>query len=65
MIDDRFYLEPPDNENAAVFQCENCGISIFEGDKYFEIDCEVLCEDCIDLIYSKFAQSPGSFEHEY
>ncbi|MDQ5984237.1 MAG: hypothetical protein RUMPE_01277 [Eubacteriales bacterium SKADARSKE-1] len=58
MVNDRVYLEPPDNEDAAVYKCEHCGNFIFEGDEYFEITGETLCEHCLHFLYSKFAQAP-------
>ena len=35
--------------------CENCDCEIFEGDEYFEIGGQVLCEDCVRDIYGHFA----------
>ena len=42
-------------QEKGLFQCENCDCEIFEGDEYFEIGGQVLCEDCIRDIYGHFA----------
>lgn len=40
-------------EPEKVFTCSGCGESIAVGDKYIEVDGDVLCEPCIDSMDSK------------
>ena len=38
-------------ENKAAkkkFDCSECGYGIFVGDVYFEIDENIICEDCME-----------------
>lgn len=65
MVNDYFYLEPPDNEADAVYRCEYCDVPIYEGEEYFEIDGDILCEDCVRFLYSKTAQTPPNSKNSY
>ena len=65
MGDDYFYLQPPDNEATAVYQCEHCGDSIFEGDDYYNIDNETFCEQCGKLLFLETAQSSRYQDYEF
>lgn len=38
---------------ARLPQCEKCGKPI-QDDIYFEIDNEILCEECVHDLYAKF-----------
>lgn len=38
---------------ARLPQCEKCGKPI-QDDIYFEIDNDILCEDCVRALYAKF-----------
>lgn len=39
-------LNPP--ESIPVFYCDWCGGEIYDGDAYYEIGKECVCESCID-----------------
>lgn len=41
-------LDPPECEERVMFECAYCGDSIFEGDDYYELGCEPVCEQCIE-----------------
>lgn len=43
------YIEEPER----VFVCDCCGEELFEGDRVFEIDGDILCQDCAFDNYSK------------
>ncbi|MDQ5984210.1 MAG: hypothetical protein RUMPE_01250 [Eubacteriales bacterium SKADARSKE-1] len=59
MVNNYVYLEPPDNEDAAVYKCEHCGNLIFEGDKYFKITGEDALRALFTLSVFKVCPSPG------
>lgn len=42
-------------QEKGLFTCENCDCQIFEGDEYYEIGGQILCEDCVRDIYGRFA----------
>jgi len=45
--------EPPE-EPKPVYECEYCGCGFHEGDGYFKIDGEILCDKCLmDSPYRK------------
>ena len=45
LLDDRAYLEPPDNESKAVLECFFCGEDIYEGDDYYLLNGFNCCEE--------------------
>lgn len=47
-LDDRQWLEPPDNEAEKVFECDLCGDDICEGYEYFKVGNDKYCENCVD-----------------
>lgn len=55
-LDDRQYLEPPDNEPEKVLKCYFCGEWIYAGDDYYSLDDVVCCEDCLNLHYKQTAE---------
>lgn len=36
------------DEPRAVYTCDGCGCAICEGDYFFDLDGEKLCEECFD-----------------
>ena len=38
LLDDRAYLEPPNNEGKAVLKCFFWGESIYESDNYYVLN---------------------------
>ena len=49
LIDDRAYLEPPDNEAKAVLKCFFCEEDIYEGQDYYVLNGFNCCEECLDV----------------
>ena len=49
LLDDRAYLEPPDNEAKAVLKCFFCDEDIYEGDDYYVLNGFDCCEECLDV----------------
>ena len=49
MLEDRQYLEPPDNEPEKILKCYFCNDWIYEGDEYYSLDTLSCCEDCLNL----------------
>ena len=45
--------EPPEPE--PVTRCFRCRAGIYEGDHYFVVNDDVLCEDCAEKLYGEFA----------
>lgn len=55
-LNDRAWLDPPDNEAKKVLKCYFCGDWIYSGDDYYSlynIDC---CGDCLNLHYRQTAE---------
>lgn len=42
------YLTDVPDEPRSMYECDLCGCEIFEGDEYYEIGDEILCEKCVD-----------------
>ena len=63
LLDDRAYLEPPDNEAKAVLECFFCGEDIYEGDDYYLLNGFNCCEECLD-IHFKFTAEKLDYEAE-
>lgn len=42
-----------------VFVCDSCDMEIFEGEYYYEIETNLICEDCIND-YRHIAEIQGS-----
>lgn len=42
---DRWKTTPPE-EPESHFKCERCGLELYPGDKYFDCEGSVLCEEC-------------------
>ena len=40
-------LEPPPEE-LPLMECAGCGVEIFRGYEYYEIDRVILCPDCVE-----------------
>jgi hypothetical protein len=36
-----------DDDGEAIYVCEWCGESIYEGEKYYNFDGEKVCADCV------------------
>ena len=62
-LDDRHYLEPPDNEPEKVLKCYFCGGWIYAGDDYYCLDDLACCEECLNLHYKQTAE-PIDYEAE-
>lgn len=62
-LDDRRYLEPPDNEPEKVLKCYFCGNWIYAGDDYYLLENLACCEDCLSLHYKQIAE-PIDYEAE-
>lgn len=45
MIDN--YLTDVPGEEKPLFECDNCGFGIFEGEEFLEFDGVRICKDCI------------------
>ena len=58
LLDDRVYLEPPDNEAKAVLECFFCGEDIYEGDDYYLLNGFNCCEECLDVHFKFTAELP-------
>lgn len=58
IIDDRKYLEPPDNSAKAVYECYFCDNRIYDGEEYYCLDGFNCCEDCIDKHFKFTAELP-------
>ena len=39
---------PDEFEPESKCKCKYCGESLFEDDEYYELDGEILCEDCAE-----------------
>ena len=35
-------------EVPTLYECDNCGAGIIDGEDYYDINGYILCEDCID-----------------
>lgn len=63
MLDDRKYLEPPQNEPQKVLRCYFCNDWIYEGDDYYCLEGLSCCEYCTNLHYKQSAE-PIYYEAE-
>lgn len=45
----RDMMNPPEYE--PNLPCDHCGKGIYEGEEYYSINGENLCEDCVSEIY--------------
>lgn len=63
ILDDRSYLEPPDNEPEKVLKCYFCGSWIYAGEDYYCLDDLACCEECLNLHYKQTAE-PTDYEAE-
>lgn len=45
---------PPEDPDP-VYMCEDCGGGIFEGDRYYSVNGEILCEECMEEKYKRLA----------
>lgn len=55
-LDDRAWLEPPNNEPEKVLKCYFCNDWIYAGDDYYCLDSIDCCEDCLNLHYKQTAE---------
>lgn len=55
-LDDRAYLELPNNEAEKVLKCYFCDDWIYAGDDYYSLDNLDCCEDCLNLHYRRTAE---------
>lgn len=51
---DRYDTERAEEENRLP-HCDYCGEPIHE--KYYEIDGEIICEDCLDANFAKWVEN--------
>ena len=58
LLDDRAYLEPPDNEAKVASQCYFCDADIYEGDDYYLLNGFNCCEECLDVHFKFTAELP-------
>lgn len=58
LLDDRAYLEPPDNEAKAVLKCFFCDEDIHEGDDYYVLNGFDCCEECLNVHFKFTAEIP-------
>ena len=58
LLDDRAYLEPPDNEAKPALQCYFCDADIYEGDDYYVLNGFDCCEECLDVHFKFTAELP-------
>lgn len=42
---DRWKTTPPDDPETH-FKCERCGLELYPGDKYFDCEGSLLCDEC-------------------
>lgn len=42
---DRWKTTPPE-EPESHFKCERCGLELYPGDKFYDCEGSVLCEEC-------------------
>ena len=52
------YWNSPHAEESAIC-CDRCRDSIYYGDEYYDIDGEIICPDCFDLISGKWRRTHG------
>ena len=57
-LDDRDYLEPPDNEARAVLECSYCSEDIYEGEDYYDVQGSLYCKECMYFYFLKTAERP-------
>lgn len=53
-FDDK-YLDPPDDSENAVLECENCKRYIYNGDFYFVVNGTSYCEECAQFEFGRYA----------
>ena len=58
LLDDRAYLEPPDNEATVALKCYFCDADIYEGDDYYVLNGFNCCEKCLDVHFKFTAELP-------
>lgn len=58
LLDDRAYLEPPDNEAKAVLKYFFCDEDIYEGDNYYVLNGFDCCEECLNVHFKFTAEIP-------
>ena len=58
LLDDRAYLDPPDNESKAVLECFFCGEDIYEGNDYYLLNGFNCCEEWLDVHFKFTAELP-------
>ena len=58
LLDDKAYLEPPDNEPKAVLKCFYCKEDVYEGDEYYVLDDLYCCENCLNKYFKFVAETP-------
>lgn len=57
-LNERQYLEPPDNEARGILKCFYCDEDIHEGDDYYQIDDINCCEECLNINFKRIAELP-------
>ena len=58
LLDDKAYLEPPDDEAKVALQCYFCDADIYEGDDYYVLNGFDCCEECLDVHFKFTAELP-------
>lgn len=56
-VDDRAYLQPPNNEAKAVYECYYCQGTIYAGEECYKVEKEIYCEDCMENEFKIIATS--------
>lgn len=41
-------LTPPEDDRKKVYDCNDCGCDIMEGDGYYVVKGDVYCDNCIE-----------------
>ena len=57
-LDDRAYLEPPNNEVRTFLECSYCSEDIYEGEDYYDVQGSVYCKECMYFYFLKTAERP-------
>ena len=58
LLDDKAYLEPPDNEAKVVLKCFFCDEDIYESDDYYVLNGFDCCEKCLNVYFKFTAEAP-------
>ena len=56
LLDNRAYLEPPDNEAKIALKCYFCDADIYEGDDYYVLNGFDYCKEWLDVHFKFTAE---------